>query len=350
MMPPRRLIKVVAGLCLAAVLAGLLGLLWIDRRLDTPLPIPPGGSLFQVAPGESLTGISRRLQADGLLPAPWLLRVWGRVSGDESRIRHGEYRLQPGLSVRDLLALLVSGRVVQYQVTLPEGITLAQALQRLAAAPALTRVLQGPEDPALLELVAPHGDAEGLFLPETWHYQRGDTDLQLLARAHRALLATLQEAWEARREDLPFSEPYQALILASIIERETGVAEERGEIAGVFVRRLQRGMRLQTDPTIIYGLGTAYDGNLRRSHLQDADNPYNTYRHNGLPPTPIALPGRAAIRAALQPESGESLYFVARGDGTHEFSATLEEHRRAVRKYQLKRRADYRSAPPPASR
>lgn len=345
----RRVLSTALALGLAALLAAALLLFWVDRRLEAPLPLPADGALFVVAQGESLAAISRRLQASGWLPQPWLLRAWGRFSGDDARIRHGEYRLSPGLSVRDLLALLASGRVVQYQVTLPEGITLAQALQRLAAAPALTAVLSGPEDPALLELVAPYTAAEGLFLPETWRYERGDSDLQVLARAHRALVDELARAWAGRDEGLPLESPYQALILASIIERETGVPAEREEIAGVFVRRLQRGMRLQTDPTIIYGLGEGFDGNLRRSHLEDAGNRYNTYRHHGLPPTPIALPGRAAIRAALQPAAGESLYFVARGDGSHVFSNTLEAHRRAVRKYQLTRREDYRSSPPPSS-
>jgi UPF0755 protein len=345
----RRLLRVALVLALAAMLAAALLLIWLDRRLDAPLPLPEDGARFVIEQGESLAAISRRLQATGWLPQPWLLRGWGRFSGDDARIRHGEYRLRPGLSVRELLALLASGRVLQYQVTLPEGITLVQALQRLAAAPALRVVLSGPEDPALLALVAPHTAAEGLFLPETWRYERGDSDLQILARAHRALEDELARAWAGRAEGLPLESPYEALILASIIERETGVPAERGEIAGVFVRRLQRGMRLQTDPTIIYGLGEGFDGNLRRSHLEDAGNRYNTYRHHGLPPTPIALPGRAAIRAALQPAAGESLYFVARGDGSHVFSSTLEAHRRAVRKYQLSRREDYRSSPPPSS-
>ncbi|WP_269473252.1 endolytic transglycosylase MltG [Kineobactrum salinum] len=186
---------------------------------------------------------------------------------------------------------------------------------------------------------------EGLFLPETYRFERGTSDLDILARAHRAMLAALTEEWELRAPDLPYETPYEALIMASIIERETGVPDERQQIAGVFVRRLQRGMRLQTDPTTIYGLGTAFDGNLVRSHLRDGDNIYNTYRHHGLPPTPIALPGRAALHAALQPAEGDSLYFVARGDGSHEFNSTLEGHERAVRKYQLERRENYRSRP-----
>lgn len=343
----RRIALWLVGVLLVLLLTGAALASLLYQRLHDPLPIPVEGYRLQIAAGENLAQIAARLDAAGLLPDAWLLRAWGRYTGGDSNIRRGEYRLEPGLSVHSLLQLLVSGRVVQYQVTLPEGITLSQALQVLAAAPALAVVLQGPDDPALLALVAPHSSAEGLFLPETWRYERGDSDLQLLTRAHRALLAELDAAWAERAEGLPYETPYEALIMASIIERETGIPSEREEIAGVFVRRLQRGMRLQTDPTIIYGLGEDYDGDLRRGHLHDAGNLYNTYQHGGLPPTPIALPGREAIRAALQPASGDSLFFVARGDGSHEFNATLEGHQRAVRKYQLNRRSDYRSAPAP---
>jgi UPF0755 protein len=209
----------------------------------------------------------------------------------------------------------------------------------------LRHELDGPNDPRLLELVKPAESAEGQFFPDTYHYDRGASDWQILQRAYDAMQQALAEEWSERAAGLPYETPYEALIMASIIERETGLDEERGEIAGVFVRRLQKGMRLQTDPTVIYGLGPAFDGNLTRRHLADESNPFNTYRHGGLPPAPIALPGRASIRAALQPEDGDALFFVARGDGGHVFSATLAEHERAVRKYQLSRREDYRSSP-----
>jgi UPF0755 protein len=184
-----------------------------------------------------------------------------------------------------------------------------------------------------------------LFFPDTYLYSRGTTDLQLLERAHARMLAVLDQEWQDRAADLPYASVYEALIMASIIERETGLPEEREQIAGVFVRRLQQGMRLQTDPTVIYGVGGAFDGNLRRTHLEDDANPYNTYRRDGLPPTPIALPGRASLHAALHPAEGTQLFFVARGDGGHEFSTTLADHERAVRKFQLRRKDDYRSSP-----
>ncbi|MCY4427480.1 MAG: endolytic transglycosylase MltG, partial [Halieaceae bacterium] len=234
---------------------------------------------------------------------------------------------------------------IQYEVTLPEGISLHQALQLLSSQPQLQTILEGVGDPRLLALVAPRNSAEGLFFPDTYRFNRGDTDLGILRRAQFKMERELEREWSLRQEQLPLSSPYEALILASIIEKETGLAAERERIAGVFVRRLQRRMRLQADPTVIYGLGESFTGNLRRSHIEDASNPYNTYRHFGLPPTPIALAGGAALRAALHPAAGNELYFVARGDGSHEFSAIMEQHERAVRRYQRKRAVNYHSAP-----
>lgn len=329
---------------LAMVLLALLAR-EVLQRWQAPLAVPDDGMVLMVEPGDSLRSVANRLRDQGVLPHPELLVAWARYHGLDARIRRGEYQLVPGLDATSLLDLLVSGRVIQYQVTLPEGIVLSRALEILAAEPALETVLAGVGDPRLLQLVAPHEAPEGLFLPESYRFERGASDFDILRRAHESLLQTLTVEWEQRALDLPYATPYEALIMASIIERETGVPEEREEIAGVFVRRLRLGMRLQTDPTIIYGLGAAYEGRLRRKHLRDADNLFNTYRHDGLPPTPIALPGRAAIHAALQPAAGDSLFFVARGDGSHEFNATLEGHERAVRKYQLQRRDDYRSTP-----
>lgn len=194
-------------------------------------------------------------------------------------------------------------------------------------------------------MIHPESHPEGLFFPDTYSYARGDTDFSILQRAHSAMLVVLEEEWQQRAQPLPYETPYEALIMASIIERETGLPEERTQISGVFSRRLQQGMLLQTDPTVIYGLGDAFDGNLQRRHLADESNPYNTYRLAGLPPTPIALPGRAAIHAALHPDSGTALYFVARGDGGHAFSNTLSEHNQAVRDYQLQRKKNYSSTP-----
>lgn len=338
-------LRILLAVTLVAVVLTALLAREVLQRWQAPLAVPEDGMVLLVESGDSLRSVANRLRDQGVLPHPELLVAWARYQGLDARIRRGEYRLAPGLDAASLLDLLVSGRVIQYQVTLPEGIILSRALEILAAEPALEVVLSGVDDPRLLQLVAPHEATEGLFLPESYRFERGASDLDILRRAHTALLQTLAGEWEQRALDLPYATPYEALIMASIIERETGVPEEREEIAGVFVRRLRLGMRLQTDPTIIYGLGDAYEGRLRRTHLRDAENLFNTYRHDGLPPTPIALPGRAAIRAALQPAAGDTLFFVARGDGSHEFNATLEGHERAVRKYQLQRRDDYRSTP-----
>lgn len=317
----------------------------VRARWEAPLQITGDDVALEVVPGDSLAVVAARLHKQGVLPYPRLLTWYGRWSGQDQRIKTGEYRVPVGTNAEALLALLESGQVVQYQVTLPEGITLRQALTILWSEEALLKTLTGPEDEKILALVAPSTSGEGWFFPDSYRYVRGDSDWQVLQQAHDAMVRGLEQQWQERAGELPYETPYEALIMASIIERETGLAEERGQIAGVFVRRLQRGMRLQTDPTIIYGLGESYDGNLTRKHLKDAANPYNTYRHGGLPPTPIALPGIAAVRAALQPEPGETLYFVARGDGGHVFSTSLADHEQAVRKYQLRRRRDYRSSP-----
>lgn len=337
----KRLLAAVVALVLVGVGAwhGML------ERWEAPLQIEEGGLPLMIERGDSLRSVTDRLQASGVVRYPYLLLAYGRWTSLDQTIKRGEYLIPPGTTAGQLLNILSAGDVVQYQLTLPEGITLAQAVSILHEQPALERTLSGAQDERLLALVAPHTAPEGLFLPETYRYERSDSDFSVLQRAHRALLDTLARAWADRDEGVPYETPYEALIMASIIERETGLGEERGQIAGVFTRRLKRGMLLQTDPTIIYGLGSTFDGNLRRSHLQDATNRYNTYRHRGLPPTPIALPGKAAIHAALHPEPGKTLYFVARGDGGHQFSETLAEHNKAVRKYQLKRVQGYRSAP-----
>jgi UPF0755 protein len=338
------ILRLLVGLAVIGALAAA-GAWELQRRWSAPLNIGDEGYFLTVDAGETLRSVAEQLQRDGVFADPWLLRGYGRWSGADQKIRRGEYRVPPGTTPAALLLLLERGKVIHYQVTLPEGITLAAALAVLGAQEPLRHELDGPNDPRLLELVKPAKSAEGQFFPDTYHYDRGASDWQILQRAYDAMQQALAEEWSERAAGLPYETPYEALIMASIIERETGLDEERGEIAGVFVRRLQKGMRLQTDPTVIYGLGPAFDGNLTRRHLADESNPFNTYRHGGLPPAPIALPGRASIRAALQPEDGDALFFVARGDGGHVFSATLAEHERAVRKYQLSRREDYRSSP-----
>ncbi|MNZ91396.1 putative aminodeoxychorismate lyase [compost metagenome] len=235
--------------------------------------------------------------------------------------------------------------MVQYSLTLVEGWSFRQLRAALAGQERLEQTLAGLDDATLMQRLGLDGQhPEGRFFPDTYRYVRGMRDIDLLRQAHERLESVLDEEWRQRAEDLPYREPYQALIMASLVEKETGAAEERDEIAGVFVRRLRAGMLLQTDPTVIYGLGERYAGNLTRAHLREP-TPYNTYVHAGLPPTPIAMVGREAIHAALHPAAGDSLYFVARGDGTHVFSRSLDEHNRAVREFQLKRREDYRSSP-----
>ena len=321
------------------------GLQEIRHRWEASLSIPEEGFHLTVAQGDSLRAVAGKLQRAGVLETPLLVTLYGRWTGIDQKIKQGEYLLPQHATAESMLELLQSGAVIQYQVTLPEGITLARALQILSSQERLAAVLEGASDPRIIELIKPHTTAEGLFFPDSYYYSRGATDWSVIQRAHQAMRHVLAQEWSDRASPLPYETPYEALIMASIVERETGLPSEREQISGVFVRRLQKGMRLQTDPTVIYGLGDGFDGNLRRKHLKDDSNPYNTYRHRGLPPSPIALPGRAAIHAALHPEDGKALYFVARGDGGHEFSATLAEHNKAVRKYQLRRRANYHSTP-----
>jgi len=332
-------------LLLLAILAGILAVQEVERRWQRPLALPADGLPLIIEAGEPLRAVANRLHKDGVIHYPELLILYARWTGADQNIKRGEYLLTGPLTSAQLLQLLESGKVMQYQVTLPEGITLARAIAILADDKHVQPVLEGVSDPRLLEIVEPYENPEGWFFPDTYHFARGTTDLELLQRAQVKMMEVLVEEWQGRAAELPYENPYDALIMASIIERETGLPEERAQIAGVFVRRLERGMRLQTDPTIIYGLGSAFDGNLRRSHLNDDSNLYNTYRIHGMPPTPIALPGRDSIHAALHPADGAALYFVARGDGGHVFSATLAEHRAAVRKYQMRRKKNYRSSP-----
>jgi UPF0755 protein len=267
---------------------------------------------------------------------PIYLEAYARLNGLATRLQAGEYALTPGLTPPALLERIVAGQVIQYPLTVVEGWTFRQLRQALAAHPKLVQTLAGLSDAEIMTRLGRPGDhPEGRFLPDTYHFPAGFTDAAFLRRALTAMDQRLADLWKRRSPAAPLQEPYQALILASIIEKETGMAAERAEIAGVFARRLRQGMRLQTDPTVIYGLGEAFDGNLRRRDLE-TDTPYNTYTRAGLPPTPIALPGLAALEAAVNPADGDTLYFVADGEGGHVFSRTLEEHNRAVRRYQLK--------------
>jgi len=330
------------------LLAGVLGLgAYGYHWLHAPLTLPEEGLNYELERGRSLNHLTRDLAERGVLEHPRLLRLYARVT-EQSRVQAGEYHFPAGLTPRTLLAHLAEGRVVLHQVTLVEGWTYRQALAALHANDAIENRLEGLSQQEQLDRLGLDIEhPEGWFFPDTYRYVRGTSDVELLRRAHTAMASELERLWEARIPDLPYENPYEALIMASIVERETGAPWERERIAGVFVRRLEIGMRLQTDPTVIYGMGDDYRGRITRSDLR-TPTPYNTYTNHGLPPTPIALAGREAIAAALNPADGTELYFVARGDGTHVFSDTLEEHNRAVREFQLRRREDYRSTPPPA--
>ncbi len=327
----KRLLIVAA---LTVALAGA-GSLWVrdqyHRFLATPLMLPGGGYVLQIEPGTPGRAIIGKLANLGFTQANWEWKLLMRL--EPLVIRAGEFGLQPGLRPRGLLRLLSSGEVIQYRLTLVEGWTFAQLLEALEQDEILEHTLaqdNGHAWPNVMDSLA-IDHPEGWFLPETYQFTRGDSDSGILARSHEAMKIALDEAWNARDDDLPLDSPYELLILASIIEKETSLEAERSQIAGVFMRRLKKGMRLQTDPTVIYGMGDSYDGNIRRKDLQ-ADTPYNTYTRSGLPPTPIAMPGRASLIAAGKPEAGDALYFVADGNGGHTFSATLEEHQAAVKK------------------
>lgn len=339
----QHLYGVIALVIAAAVLASTLAWQWWVQ----PLPINTP-QVMELQRGDSLSRTAQRLAAEGLLSYPRVLVLAGRITG-QTDIKFGEYQLQPGLTRPQLLAMLTRGDVSYRSVTLIEGQTIRQALSALKSEDALQHHLPAIESRADLKELSDYLEIEqvnpeGLFFPDTYFFTKGSTDAGIIRQAHQRLTDVLEQEWQGRAKGLPYKNAYEALIMASIVERETGKPSERGTIAGVFVRRLNKGMRLQTDPTVIYGMGDAYKGNIRRRDLKEK-TAYNTYTNNGLPPTPIALAGREAIHAALHPEDGDALYFVAKGDGSHYFSSTLDEHTNAVRRFQLRRKKDYRSAP-----
>nr|WP_189672448.1 endolytic transglycosylase MltG [Pseudomonas sp. SWRI154] len=335
------------GLVLAGLLLGASA--WkIHSALQQPLNIAQE-ELLDVPNGTTPTGTFNRLEADGLIKDAFWLRVYWRFNLAGQPLHSGEYRMTPGMTMEGLIGVWKRGEVVQYSVTLVEGWNFRQVRAALAKAEKLEQTVAGLSDSQVMERLGHSGVfPEGRFFPDTYRFVRGTSDVDLLKKAYDRLEDVLAREWAQRAADIPYTQPYQALIMASLIEKETGVPQERDQIAGVFVRRLRLGMLLQTDPTVIYGLGERYTGKLTRAHLKEP-NPYNTYLVPGLPPTPIAMVGREAIHAALNPADGNSLYFVARGDGSHVFSDDLETHNNAVREYQLKRRADYRSSPAPAA-
>ena len=315
------------------------------KLLTSPITLAEGARSFEISSGESLTRVASRLHDEGMLQNPRLLVTFARLMG-QTNIKLGEYQLPETTSDLEILELVLRGEVVTRQLTLVEGTTFADALRLLSQQSLKQKLIdKSPAEVGQL-LGIDQANPEGWLFPDTYQFSKGMTDLDMLKGSVALMRQVLQEEWQGRAENLPYKTPYEALIMASIVEKETGVASERQEIAGVFVRRLQKGMRLQTDPTVIYGLGDSYDGNIRKRHLRQP-TPYNTYVIKGLPPTPIALPGRAAIHAALHPADGDTLFFVAKGDGSHYFSVTLAEHEAAVKRYQLQRKASYRSSPKP---
>lgn len=312
--------------------------------LDQPLPVTDE-MIFEVDKGLSFNGVLLKLKAENIKINELYLKYYARDTGLGRKIKAGEYRFKANMTPKQLMTAITSGRSISYNFTIVEGSHYKQLLASIKSNPYLVNDVEALTSQQLLKAIgSDYKHIEGLFLAETYSFEKNSSALAVLKRAHDMLLLKLNNEWSKRDKKLPYKKPYEALIMASIVEKETARADERPVIAGVFVRRLNKRMRLQTDPTVIYGMGDAYKGNIRRSDLRKP-TPYNTYTIPALPPTPIAMVGPEAITAALNPTSGKSLYFVAKGDGSHYFSATLAEHNKAVRKYQLSRRKDYRSSP-----
>ncbi|WP_341911374.1 endolytic transglycosylase MltG [Polaromonas sp. YR568] len=326
------------SLLVLAFVAGLVVFGAVGWWLHEPLTLKPQpGSLvldLEIEPGTPAQRVAGVVAASGVDVQPVLLYAWFRLSGQARQIKAGSYEITPGTTPRTLLSMLVRGEESLKSVTFVEGWNFRQVRAALQKAEALKPDTQGLDAQAIMaQLGKPGVHPEGRFFPDTYTYAKGSSDLAVLKRAARAMDKRLEAAWALRSADTPLKTPDEALILASIVEKETGKPSDRPEIGGVFSNRLRIGMMLQTDPTVIYGLGEQFDGNLRKRDLQ-ADTPYNTYTRTGLPPTPIAMPGKAALLAAVQPAQTKALYFVARGDGTSHFSSSLDEHNRAVNKYQ----------------
>jgi UPF0755 protein len=331
---PRTLLLIVLLAFAGALVYG-----WNDfsRFGNAPLNVTAQGDSIDVGRGTSFRNIVGELRQRNLSMAnPWYWRLLAEQMRVAGKLHAGEYALDVGITPHQLLANMAAGKVLQRNFTIVDGWTFGELRQALGKADKLAQDGNSLDDATIMQKIGAPGEApEGRFLPETYAYVKGDSDLDILKRAHSAMVKTLDALWPARTKDLPLATPYDALILASIVEKETGRPDERAQIAGVFVRRLQNHMLLQTDPSVIYGMGASYAGNIRKSDLT-TDTPYNTYTRPGLPPTPIALPGKPALQAALHPAAGDALYFVARGDGGHVFSSNLEEHNRNVDCYQRK--------------
>jgi UPF0755 protein len=310
----------------------------VYSEMNTPLEIAAPETL-NFSRGSSVRTLANQLMEKGLLHNKNYFLIWGKLNRQETRLHAGEYVITPGLTLAELLDNMVAGKVVQHGIVLIEGYTFRQVLETIQKSPVVTSKLKDLSDEEIMAALGHEGEhPEGRFYPETYYVSRGVTDIELLTRAYDEMERVLQQEWQQREQGLPLKTPYEALILASIVEKESAIAEERPLIAGLFTNRLRKKMRLQTDPTVIYGIEN-YDGNIRFRDLRK-DTPYNTYTRHGLPPTPIALPGREAIHATLHPEKTEYLYFVAYSDGSgrHVFSTNLKDHEKAVDQYQRKKK------------
>jgi len=344
----RKLLNLVVGTCFLGLLTAVLTWMYVQSWFVAPLQISDQGYTYELKQGQSLSHLANDLGAAGILTHPRLLRLYARFNA-ANKVHAGEYFFPQGTTPESLLQKVIKGDVILYQVTFVEGWTAQQALAALEKMDSIHHQLVGKSAAEQLVMLAlPVKDLEGWIFPDTYSFSRNTSDVEILQNAYRKMQTLLEAEWEKRAPNLPYKNTYEALIMASIVERETGHHSERDQIAGVFVRRLQQGMKLQTDPTVIYGMGQNYKGRITRKHLEEP-TVYNTYVIAGLPPTPISLPSAASIKAALNPAPGRALYFVAKGDGTSEFSDTLDAHNQAVRRYQLNRRNDYRAAPPPAA-
>ncbi len=309
---------------------------WLVYYAFKPLKLQPKSQEITITPNSGLKSIANQLVSQGVISEPWRFIVLAKLLNKEQFLQAGSYTLNKNVNPYYLLLSLNHGRTTQGSITLIEGRTFLQLRQKLAKNDAVKQTITNLSDAEIMRLIGANERApEGLFFPDTYYFNRGTADIVLLKRSYNAMHTKLNKAWLNRSTNLPYKNSYQALIMASIVEKETGKASERPMIAGVFINRLAIGMRLQTDPTVIYGIGLQFDGNIRKKDLS-ADTPYNTYTRNGLPPTPIAMPGLAAIEAALHPEKTKALYFVGKGDGSHTFSNNLVDHNRAVVRYQLR--------------
>jgi UPF0755 protein len=350
----RILLKLLGALFLLAVLAGAVaavGYVWVNQLYSAPGPAN-SVTRIEVAQGASLRSVLARLESAGALSSARGVEWYLRIKGHPVKVESGRYEIPAHASPEEILTLFADGRVVLEQLTVVEGTTFADFLEVLNAQADLAHTLRGRTPEAVMAALGHPGEAaEGRFFPDTYRFAAGTSDAAILARAYEAMQRELTSAWQARAPGLPLQDAYQALILASLVEKEAQLKSERALIAGVFVNRLKKGMRLQSDPTVVYGLGASYDGAIHTRDLQ-TDSPYNTYTRAGLPPTPIALPGHEALLAAVQPQDSGALYFVATGsgDGAHHFSRTLEEHTRAVQSYLGRLRGGHAggSAAPPA--